>query len=55
MRDIRLTTEAKLKGSQMQNRVQEDSIRDITSSANSIGLKALRSPMLIEHRPIHLN
>jgi hypothetical protein len=55
MRDRRLTIKAKLKGSQMQNQAQEDSIRDIISSANSIGPKAPRSPMLIEHRPSHLN
>jgi hypothetical protein len=48
-------SKAKLKGSQMQNREQEDSICDIASSANSIGPKAPRSPMLIEHRPSHLN
>jgi hypothetical protein len=45
----------KMIGSQVQNRAQEDSIRDITSCANSIGPKAPRSPMLIEHHPIHLN
>jgi hypothetical protein len=55
MRDIRLATKAKLKGSQVHNRAQEDSIRNITNSANSIDLKAHRSPMLIEHRPSHLN
>jgi hypothetical protein len=55
MRNRRLAIKAKLKRSQMQNRAQEDSIRDITSSANSIGLKAPRSPMLIEHHPSHLN
>jgi hypothetical protein len=55
MRDRRLTTKAKLKGSQVQNQAQEDSIRDITNSANSIGPKAPRSPMLIEHRHSHLN
>jgi hypothetical protein len=55
MRDRRLVTKAKLKGSQMQNRAQEDSIRDITSSANSIVPKAPRSPMLIEHCPSHFN
>jgi hypothetical protein len=48
-------TKVKLKGGQMQNRVQEDLIRDIASGANSIGLKAPRSPMLIEHCPSHLN
>jgi hypothetical protein len=35
--------------------VQEDSIRDITSNANSIGPKVPRSPMLIEHRLNHIN
>jgi hypothetical protein len=30
-------------------------IRDIARSADSIGPKASRSPMLIEHRPNHLN
>jgi hypothetical protein len=55
MRDRRLATKAKLKRSQMQNRAQEDSIRNITSSADRIGTKAHRSPMLIEHRPSHLN
>jgi hypothetical protein len=54
MRDRRLATKAKLKGSQMQNRAQNDLIRDITSSAKSIGLKAPRSPMLIKHHPSHL-
>jgi hypothetical protein len=55
VRDRSLTTKAKLKGGQMQNRAQEDSIRNISSDANSIGPKAPRSPMLIEHRPSHLN
>jgi hypothetical protein len=55
VRDGRLATKAKLKGGQMQNQAQEDSVRNITSSANSIGPKAHRSPMLIEHRPSHLN
>jgi hypothetical protein len=55
VRDIRLATKAKLKGGQMQNRAQEDSIRNIASGANGIGPKAPRSPMLIEHRPSHLN
>jgi hypothetical protein len=39
----------------MQNRVQEDSIRNIANGANSIVPKAPRSPMLIEHHPSHLN
>jgi hypothetical protein len=55
MRDRRLTTKGKLKGSQMQNRVQEDSIRDIACNADSIGPKASMSPMLIEHHHSHLN
>jgi hypothetical protein len=55
VRDKRLTTESKLKRGQMQNQAQEDLIRDIANGANSIGLKAPRSPMLIEHRPSHLN
>jgi hypothetical protein len=55
VRDRRLTTKMKLKGGQMQNRAQEDPIRNIASSANSIGSKASRSPMLIEHRLSHLN
>jgi hypothetical protein len=55
VRDRRLATKAKLKGSQVQNRVQENSIRNITSSANSISPKTPRSPMLIKHRPSHLN
>jgi hypothetical protein len=55
VRDKRLATKAKLKGGQMRNRAQEDSIRNIASSANSIGPKAPKVPMLIEHRPSHLN
>jgi hypothetical protein len=55
MRDGRLATKAMLKGSQMQNQAQEDLIRTIASSANSIGQKVPRSPMLIEHHPSHLN
>jgi hypothetical protein len=39
----------------VENRAHEDSIKDIASSADSVGLKASRSPMLIEHRPSHLN
>jgi hypothetical protein len=45
VRDRRLATKAKLKGGQMQNRAQEDPIRNIASSANSISLKAPRSPI----------
>jgi hypothetical protein len=37
------------------NRAQEDPIRNIASGANSIGPKASKSLMLIEHRPSHLN
>jgi hypothetical protein len=55
VRDRRLVTKAKLKGGQMQNRAQEDPIRHIASGANSIGSKASRRPMLIEHHPSHLN
>jgi hypothetical protein len=55
VRDRRLVTKAKLKGGKMQNRAQEDSIRNIASGANSISPKAPRSPMLIEHHPSHLN
>jgi hypothetical protein len=55
VRDRRLATKAKLKGGQMQNRAQEDLIRNIASGANSIDAKAHRSPMLIEHRPSLLN
>jgi hypothetical protein len=55
VRDRRLATKAKLKGGQMQNRAQEDLIRNIASSANSIGPKVPRSPMLIEHRPSYIN
>jgi hypothetical protein len=55
VRDRRLSTKSKLKGGQKQNRAQEDPIRNIASGANRIGPKAPRSPMLIEHRPSHLN
>jgi hypothetical protein len=55
MRDGRLASKANLKGSQIQDRAQEDSIRDITCIADRIGPKAPMSPMLIEHRPSHLN
>jgi hypothetical protein len=53
--DRRLATKAKLEGGQMQNRAQEDLIRNIASGTNSIVPKAPRSPMLIEHHPSHLN
>jgi hypothetical protein len=52
--DRRLATKAKVKGGQMQNRAQEDPIRNIASGANSIGPKASMSLMPIEHRPSHL-
>jgi hypothetical protein len=55
VRDRKLATKAKLKRGQMLNRAQEDPIRNIASGVNSIGPKAPRSPMLIEHRPSHLN
>jgi hypothetical protein len=45
VRDRRLATKVKLKGGQMQNRAQEDPIRNIASGANSISLKAPRSPI----------
>jgi hypothetical protein len=54
VRGRRLATKAKLKGGQMQNREQEDSIKNIASGANSIGPKEPRSRMLIEHHPSHL-
>jgi hypothetical protein len=55
MRDERLASKAKLKGSQIEDRAQEDSIRDITCSDDSIGPKVSRSLWLIEHHPCHLN
>jgi hypothetical protein len=55
MRDRRLELKVKLKGSEMKNQAQEDSIRNIASSADIIGPKAPRSPMLIKHHPSHLN
>jgi hypothetical protein len=55
VRDRMLLTKSNLKGGQMQNRAQEDPIRNIASGANSIDPKAIRSPMLIEHRLSHLN
>jgi hypothetical protein len=55
IRDRTLATKAKLKWDQIQNRAQEDSIRDIACNTDSIGPKAPRSPMLIEYRPSHLN
>jgi hypothetical protein len=50
-----LVTKVKFKGSQMQNQAQEDLIRDISCSADSIGLKVYMSLILIEHCPSHLN
>jgi hypothetical protein len=55
MRDRRLTSKAKLKAGQMQNRAQEDLIENIASSADSIDPKVSWRPMLIEHRPSHQN
>jgi hypothetical protein len=55
VRDRRLATKAKLKGGQMQNRAQENLIRNIASSVNNISPKVPGNPMLIEHRPSHLN
>jgi hypothetical protein len=55
MRDGQLASKVKLKGSQIQDRVQENSIGDITSSTDSIGPKASSSLMLIEHHTCHLN
>jgi hypothetical protein len=54
VRDRGLATKVKLKWGQMQNRAQEDSIRNIASGANSIDPNAPRSLMLIEHHPSHL-
>jgi hypothetical protein len=55
VRDRRLAAKEKLKEGQMQNRAQEDSIRNIAGGANSISPEAPRSPMLIVHHPSHLN
>jgi hypothetical protein len=55
MRDRRLATKAKLKGGQVQNRAQEDSIRNIACNSNRIFPKASRNPMLIKNHPSHLN
>jgi hypothetical protein len=51
MKDGWPVSQAKLKGDQIQDRAQENSIRDITCSANSIGTKASKSFMLIKHHP----
>jgi hypothetical protein len=45
----------KLKRSQIQDQMQENSIGDITCCADSIGPKASRSPMLIKHHLCYLN
>jgi hypothetical protein len=55
VRDRRLAIKAKLKEGQMQNRAQEDPIKNIATGANIISPKVPRSPMLIEYRPSHLN
>jgi hypothetical protein len=55
MRDRQFVSKAKLKGGQIQDQAQENSIGDITCSANSIRQKASSNLMLIEHRPCHLN
>jgi hypothetical protein len=55
MRDRRFASKAKLKGGQMQDRAQKNLIRNIACSTDSINPKASRSPILIEHRPSHLN
>jgi hypothetical protein len=54
-RDGRLVSKAKVKDGQIQDQVQENSIRDITCNVDSIGLKKSRSLMLIKRRPCHLN
>jgi hypothetical protein len=55
MRDGWLASKAKLKGGQMHDRAQENSIGDITFSADIISPKASRSHVLIEHHSSHLN
>jgi hypothetical protein len=55
MRDGRLASKAKVKGGQIQDRAQENLIGDISCSADSIGPKAFRNLMLIEHCPCLLN
>jgi hypothetical protein len=55
MRDGWLASKAKLKGSQIQDRAQDDSILDITCSVDRVCPKVSMSPMLIEHHPSHLN
>jgi hypothetical protein len=41
MRDGRLASKAKLKGSQIQDRAQKDSIRDIACTVDNISLKSV--------------
>jgi hypothetical protein len=55
IRDGWLASKAKLKGGQIQDLVQENSIGDITCSADSIGPKMSRSLILIEHHPCRVN
>jgi hypothetical protein len=55
MRDRWLASKAKLNGGQIQDQAQENLNGDITCSTDSIGPKASRSLMLIEHHPCHLN
>jgi hypothetical protein len=55
MRNGWFASKVKLKGGQIQDRAQDDSIGDITCSADSIGPKMSRSLMLIKHHPCHLN
>jgi hypothetical protein len=55
MRDGWLASKAKLKGDQVQDRAQKNSIGDIICSADSISPKTSWSLMLIEYRPYHLN
>jgi hypothetical protein len=55
MTDGRLASKAKLKGGQIQDRAQENSIGDIKCNADSIDPKVSRSLLLIEHHPYHLN
>jgi hypothetical protein len=47
MRDGQLASKSKLKGGQIQDQAQENSIGDITCNADSIGPKVSRSLMLI--------
>jgi hypothetical protein len=54
MRDGWIASKAKLKGCQIQDRVQEKSIGDITCSVDSISTKASRSLMIIVSLPSQL-